>query len=550
MPSIRVRGPVYATLGDGPSNDEPRSLATIFTPATPVLSSVEPRPRPSMPSLRQEEDRLSPELTTQAHRRPRARTSASRIHAHCMLNTLRGSRAIATPETAYTAESLATPTPQQQFIHHDGIMTMEGAQADVVISSPGQPGIIESNLSLPRSHDDAHRFRELEPNEHHHDDIVEHLDVIDPRIGAVTNLTNAANSILIPPSSWYSRKPVIMLPSLPRHAHHADDKEASTQDFEDSLDRHVDDILKRPSKIRRTLQGVWSFLKTPMGIIAGIYGFLVVFWGAAIVIFLAKIINLHNSNTQGFWIEVSSQIENGLFTVTGIGLIPSRVLDTYRIFKIWYYKRRTIQLREIAGLPQLFDVDDLPDPMYDPNYVHVLTKEEQDDLHRQQVKFQYHQTWYRAHGTETHRAFPINMALLICFLNDGNSVFQIFLCATMWGLNRFDRPPWSTGLLIPASFMCGIAAGVLIWRGGERTKRVEEVRERLRAALDAEQTVDVTHTSELNPSLNSPILPSSLARNDKSDHDEKRIGMDRTGSVTGVDEQMVIPPSHALPTTQ
>jgi hypothetical protein len=72
-----------------------------------------------------------------------------------------------------------------------------------------------------------------------------------------------------------------------------------------------------------------------------------VFWGAAIVIFLAKIINFHNANTQGFWVEVSSQVETGmctgsakglflkypnigLFTLTSIGLIPSRVLDTYR----------------------------------------------------------------------------------------------------------------------------------------------------------------------------------------------------------------------------
>jgi hypothetical protein len=75
--------------------------------------------------------------------------------------------------------------------------------------------------------------------------------------------------------------------------------------------------------------------------------YLLVFWGAAIVIFLAKIINFHNANTQGFWIEVSSQVETGifhatylseivphcilkgLFTLTSIGLIPSRALDTY-----------------------------------------------------------------------------------------------------------------------------------------------------------------------------------------------------------------------------
>jgi hypothetical protein len=37
----------------------------------------------------------------------------------------------------------------------------------------------------------------------------------------------------------------------------------------------------------------------------------VVFWGAAIVIFLLKIINLHNADEQGFWVEVSSQVENG-----------------------------------------------------------------------------------------------------------------------------------------------------------------------------------------------------------------------------------------------
>jgi hypothetical protein len=36
-----------------------------------------------------------------------------------------------------------------------------------------------------------------------------------------------------------------------------------------------------------------------------------VFWGAAIVFFLAKFINLHNADTQGFWVELSSQIENG-----------------------------------------------------------------------------------------------------------------------------------------------------------------------------------------------------------------------------------------------
>lgn len=33
---------------------------------------------------------------------------------------------------------------------------------------------------------------------------------------------------------------------------------------DDALDRHVEDILARPSKLKRTLRGVWSFLKTRM----------------------------------------------------------------------------------------------------------------------------------------------------------------------------------------------------------------------------------------------------------------------------------------------
>ena len=70
-------------------------------------------------------------------------------------------------------------------------------------------------------------------------------------------------------------------------------------------------------------------------------------------------------------------------------------------------------------MPQLYDEDDLPDPLYDPNYVHVLTDKQQEDLHHRewcalnpqnlshahadQQAFMKSQTWYRPHGTETHR---------------------------------------------------------------------------------------------------------------------------------------------------
>ena len=50
-------------------------------------------------------------------------------------------------------------------------------------------------------------------------------------------------------------------------------------------------------------------------------------------------------------------------------------------------------------------------------------------------------------------------------------------------LRRFERPAWTTGILIPLSFLCGIFSGVFIWRGGQQTKRTARVESRLRAAL-------------------------------------------------------------------
>ncbi len=55
---------------------------------------------------------------------------------------------------------------------------------------------------------------------------------------------------------------------------------------------------------------------------------------------------------------------------------------------------------------------------------------------------------------------------------------------------RFERPPWTTAVLIPGAFLCGIGAAVLIWRGGERTKRVGEVRERLQKALEGKHSFE------------------------------------------------------------
>lgn len=92
-----------------------------------------------------------------------------------------------------------------------------------------------------------------------------------------------------------------------------------------------------------------------------------------------------------------SRTSAALFCLTGLGMAPWRILDTYRelkarfanrlfngiytgIYKIWRLKRITRKRRLRQGLPKLLDSDDLPDPRYDPKYVHVLTDKEQEVL--------------------------------------------------------------------------------------------------------------------------------------------------------------------------
>ena len=43
----------------------------------------------------------------------------------------------------------------------------------------------------------------------------------------------------------------------------------SIQGDKHALDQHVEDVLNRSDKFRRTMQGLWAYLKTPIGIITG-----------------------------------------------------------------------------------------------------------------------------------------------------------------------------------------------------------------------------------------------------------------------------------------
>ncbi|ODN78261.1 hypothetical protein L202_03910 [Cryptococcus amylolentus CBS 6039] len=285
------------------------------------------------------------------------------------------------------------------------------------------------------------------------------------------------------------------------------------------IDRHIHHLLSssQKQKLRLALKGLWAFVKTPMGFVTAIYGFLVVFWGAAIVLFLLGWIDVGGGDKQSVWVEISSQVVNGLFTVTGVGLIPWRSLDTYRMGVIWTLKRRGERRRDKLGLPPIDDPNDLPDPRTIPGYIHVLNEQEYAKLAHHQEKFALSQTWYKPHATATHRAFPIRWALWNTILMDLNSVFQCILCGCMWGMRWRQRPAWTTGCLIPLSFLCGIGASLLIFLGSKRTKKEIILSQKLRQALGV--PLAIAQPSTLDP--NDPLVLNGIPASEKK---EERLG--------------------------
>ena len=134
------------------------------------------------------------------------------------------------------------------------------------------------------------------------------------------------------------------------------------------------------------------------------------------------------------------------------------------------------------------------------------------------------------------------------------------LAACMWAINRFNRPAWTTGLLIPLAFGCGIFSGVLIWQGGKKTKRTERVEERLRRVLEMDESQHALATEGVMARLQGAF---SWRNPESEDHGSISPGekpVDHHGAANGagtrtgtwdasirapgikIEEEMIIPP--------
>ncbi|TGJ86328.1 hypothetical protein E0Z10_g2433 [Xylaria hypoxylon] len=366
------------------------------------------------------------------------------------------------------------------------------------------------------------------------------LDVIDPEVSTLNNVTNIQNSLFIPSlGRLINRHPTYNLtrapgrddfrptPQAPRRDGHGDGDggggghefqqgphvedqdydfnfnhavlpegvslEGWTKDEMAELNDHVRHMLhSRRSKFKRTMKAFGQYVKRPVGLFVTLYATLITLFGLAWVLFLIGWIYV--GSRQLYIINIIDYVLVGLFAIMGDGLAPFRVVDTYHMSFIVHYHRKTWKLRKKLEMAKLRDKNDLPtDPELQAarDEVSVLTDVQEATLVHHQTKFAKSHTFYRPHETKTHFAFPQSFLIAIVLLLDLHSCLQISLGATTWGIDWKTRPPAITATILAVSITVNITAGILISVGGRKTRKKEVVERMFRQDLTREALKEI-----------------------------------------------------------
>ncbi|KAI1207968.1 uncharacterized protein F4807DRAFT_432603 [Annulohypoxylon truncatum] len=337
------------------------------------------------------------------------------------------------------------------------------------------------------------------------------LDVIDPEVSTLNNVTNIQNSLFIPSlGRWVNRRPTYQLSMAPREPREPDIREEPIEEedfnFEhavlpdgvflegwtDEEKAELNDYVRhmlhsRRSKFKRSMKAFGQYVSKPLGFFVTLYATLITLFGLAWVLFLIGWIYV--GEEQVYAINVIDYVLVALFGVVGDGLAPFRAVDTYHMIYIAHYHRLTWKLRRKKRMGKLRDKNDLPtnaDLEAARDEISVLTPQQQARLVHHQTKFAKSHTFYKPHETKTHYAFPLNWLVAIVTLLDLHSCLQISLGATTWGIDYNTRPMALTATILSCSITVNITAGILISIGGRRTRKKDVVERMFRQDLTRE----------------------------------------------------------------
>lgn len=246
--------------------------------------------------------------------------------------------------------------------------------------------------------------------------------------------------------------------------------------------------------------GLMAFLHyciTPVGFCVVLYGLNVVAWGGMLFLLLCNASPAmcypdcnDIDSPRRVWIEYDSQILTALFSLTAFGLAPWRFRDLYYLMKYRLMNRQDA-LRRLAGIHsdwfRLPGSADLPANVGPENVESLMV---QGEVAQAVVPLPLKKmaepplTGVRAPPTKVWKMD------FVIWMTVWNTFFQCVLSGFMWGMNRYDRPSWSTGLFVALGCIVAGVGGGMIFFEGKSVKSVEGVpltdRDRARLARDRE----------------------------------------------------------------
>lgn len=203
------------------------------------------------------------------------------------------------------------------------------------------------------------------------------------------------------------------------------------------------------------------------------------------------------NSPRRIWIEIDSQILNALFCVTGFGLIPWRFRDLYYLMQ-YRLQKKEIGLRRLAGINRgwfrLAGSQDLPIELgpgdIETGFVNVS-----------ESSIPFPITKIADAPLTGVRAPPTKMWKLdfVIWTMVWNTFLQAVLCGFMWGMNRYDRPSWSTGLFVALACIVAALGGIMSFVEGKHVKAIEgvPVTEKEKEILRRDREMGVTHYNNI-----------------------------------------------------
>lgn len=151
------------------------------------------------------------------------------------------------------------------------------------------------------------------------------------------------------------------------------------------------------------------------------------------------------------------QILNGLFVLTGIGLLPWRIRNFYHLIVITLFQRHYRKLTNETSDPFTHKQLPLPSPSLPSEGSDKISGAAVDRYRRALVSFFFQRlseqvitakqiafckacTWFLPTETEQHKPFPLIVAHIVMLFKLANSIFQGLLCLVMWRIRMQVRP--------------------------------------------------------------------------------------------------------------